>query len=254
MIKSAMSRRTCGNASKGNCSAGGNGRRNGIGSSLSTVVSGIRETVRTDPDKLQVLVGRLEDILGEFHQQDSELTPGYGRLTTLLDAIRRLVYRSDDVRLLGLESREWQAKIDTMQADADEAFEANDQPGWTRTFNRIQATWESLAQDEYRFRTTNTEEHIRSLYAALTLTVRELSSDLESVVLSENPETHTLQEKYLTDLKTRFRTTVSEPFDRLELSAMTPEQAKPELERLFEAAQHIRQQFDKLPTLGLVRQ
>ncbi|MBA2663503.1 MAG: Hsp70 family protein [Bradymonadaceae bacterium] len=217
------------------------------------LIAGIREAARTDPDKLQVLVSRLEDIVFTFHQREADLTPAFSRMETLLDSIRRLVFREEgQSRHLGIGQQDWQQRIDSLDAEAKAAYQAHDQPAWTRAFNRVQATWESLAQDEYRFRVTDPAEHVRTMHVTLANVIEELRYGFESFPISSNPETRQLQQKELENLKRALDTNVAAPYERL--SPDTPvAQAKPELDRLFEATSHIRHQFDKLPNLGLVR-
>jgi molecular chaperone DnaK len=216
------------------------------------LVAGIRETARTDPDKLQALAGRLEDLLAEYHNRDAELTPGWGRFESIVDAIKRVVYRGDSTRQLGMSTEQWSGKIATMEAEANQAYQNRDQEAWTQAFNQAQAIWESLAQDEYRFRNTDVSGQLKRLQASLRSEIDDLRTALSSFNTSSNPETEALQHSEIDRLTSELEQRVEQPLERLDLERLTAAQAKTELDRLWEAASHVRRQYEKLPTLGLV--
>ncbi len=217
------------------------------------LVAGIRETARTDPDKLQVLVGRLEEVVEDYHQRDTELTPGFGRYVALMDAIKRVAYRDDGQLRLGMNLDEWRGRIGQLEVAADEAFESKDQRAWGRAFNQVQALWESLAQDEYRFTRADSEGYVRRLYLSLCAEVSEVSEMLAGFNYSANPETHALQEREVARLEAELAERVSTPLDAVELEGAAHAQLKHELDLLAEAVEHIRRRYEKLPTIGLVR-
>lgn len=216
------------------------------------LVAGIRETARTDPDKLQALAGRLEDLLAEYHNRDAELTPGWGRFESIVDAVKRVVYRGDSDRQLGLSTEEWQSKIQTMEAQAQQAYQDRDQERWTQAFNQAQAIWESLAQDEYRFRNTDVSGQLKRLQASLRSEIDDLRTALSNFSTSSNPETRSLQDTEVHRLERELASRVEQPLEALDFDRLTAAQAKTELDRLWEAASHVRRQYEKLPTLGLV--
>jgi molecular chaperone DnaK len=217
------------------------------------LVAGIRETARTDPDKLQVLVARLEEVVEDYHQRDTELTPGYGRYVALMDAIKRVAYRDDGQLKLGMGTDEWRGRISQLERAADAAFEAKDQRAWGKAFNQVQALWESLAQDEYRFSRADSEGYVRRLYLSLAAEVSEIGELLAGFNYSGNPETRALQEREVTRLEAELSERVSGPLEAIEIDSGAHAQLKHELDLLAEAAEHIRRRYDKLPTIGLVR-
>jgi len=217
------------------------------------LVSGIREAARTDPEKLQALLARLEDMLDTYRNRESALTPAWERFESLMTAVKRVVYRGDGKRQLGLSSDEWREKLDHLEAQGRKAYADSEQHTWTQIFNQIQATWESLSQDEYRFSShSDPAHHVEELKATLREAIDDLRSDIHAFTVSPNEETAQIQRKELDALRAELTERVEKVLDRLESSELTPTKAKPELDRLFESLHFIRKRLDKLPTLGLV--
>jgi molecular chaperone DnaK len=219
---------------------------------ITPIVASIRETARTDPDKLQVLVVRLEDVLEDYTTNDAELTPGWGRLVTLLDAIKRNVYQGDGAKQLGLSTEEWIAKLRAIEENAQTVYDARDTDGWSQVFNQVQAIWESLAQEEYRFNSRDPGAHLLSLALSLGREVESLRTMFNDFPHAANPETRGMQEKEIRRLELQLAERVEKPLEALDIEELSPSQAKPELDRLWESASHVRKQFEKVPNLGLV--
>ena len=220
--------------------------------STEPLISGIREAARTDPDKLQILVSRLEEALEVFHNRDTALTPGYERYVALINAIRRVVYRDEGKLPLGLNQDQWRARLEQLEAMAEAAYADHDQSAWSRAFNQIQAIWESLAQDEFRFVRTDSDEYARRLYLGLSERAQEVRALLEDFTCSSNPETRQLQEAELRRLRQELHDKVQAPLRRMDLDSVSGQQ-RHELDKLSELLNHLDRQREKLPTLGLVR-
>jgi molecular chaperone DnaK len=219
---------------------------------VDSLVAGIRETARTDPDKLQVLVRRLEGVLEDYRNRDVELTPAYSRFQTLLNAIKRVVYRGGKSQPLGRSLDEWRERLQTIEKSAERAWKDKDQEAWSQAFDQVQATWESLAQDEYRFTATNTSEYVQRLYLALSRRIEELKSDLDEFTLASNPETEKLQRREIMHIQAELEDDVEEPLYALDPEG-EPAELKPKLARLAEICARLEKRVDELPTLGLVR-
>ena len=217
------------------------------------LVSGIRETARTDPDKLQVLVSRLDEVLQDFHERDAALTPGWGRYEALVFAIKRVVFRGDEGLQLGLDSEEWRERLDAIDERAHKAFEAHDQDAWSQVFNQVQAIWESLAQDEYRYSRADPEKHARRLQGTVQEKLTRLQRQIEEFSLSANPETKALQEERLREIRADLKSKVTSPLRQIDIDRMGARTARQELDRMFEALEYFDRQMEKLPTIGLVR-
>jgi molecular chaperone DnaK len=217
------------------------------------LVAGIRETVRTDPDKLQVLVARLEEAIEDYHERDTALTPGWGRYEVLLDAIKRVVFRGDGRLNLGLKLEEWRQRLEKLEEEASEAFNQHDQTRWSKAFGQIQAIWESLAQDEYRFTRNDPEKFAQQVEFAVRIKFEEVENQLSDFSYSANPETRTLQEARVNELRQELRAKVSNPLRQIDIERMGPGPARQELEKLRESLEYFERQIEKLPTIGLVR-
>ncbi len=217
------------------------------------LVAGIRETVRTDPDKLQALVVRLEDVVSDYRNKDTQLTPAWHRFETLLDAVKRIVWRGDGKRQLGLNTEEWRARLGAVEAAGRSAYQTSDQPAWSQVFNQIQATWETLKQDEFMFAApSDPAAYVQMLATSLRTVIDNFRSAFHAFAISPNPETAALQHGELHRLEVMLKEKVEGPLALLDLENTPPDRLKPELDRLFETASHVRRQFDRLPTLGLV--
>ncbi|MFP4601120.1 MAG: hypothetical protein ACLFVJ_22925, partial [Persicimonas sp.] len=219
---------------------------------VDSLVAGIRETARTDPDKLQVLVRRLEGALEDYRNRDVDLTPAYSRFETLLNAIKRVVYRGDDSPPLGRTLEEWRGHLEEIETEASSAWRAKNQQAWSQVFDRVQATWESVAQEEYRFTATNTPEYVQRLYLGLSRRIEELKGELDEFTMSSNVETQKLQRREIMHIQAELEDNVEQPLSRLDPNG-EPEELKPKLARLVEVATRLERRVDELPTLGLVR-
>lgn len=217
------------------------------------LISGIREAARTDTEKLQALLVRLEDVLDTYRNRDLALTPAWERMEILLNAIKRVVYRGDGKRQLGLSTDEWTQKLEALEQNGRNAYTSADQTTWTQIFNQVQAIWESLSQDEYRFSAhSNPQQHVDELKSTLRAVIDELRSDIHAFAVSPNIETAEIQRRELEKLRAELTERVDLPLERLEAAELSPAKAKPELDRLFETAHFVRKKLEKLPTLGLV--
>ena len=216
------------------------------------LVAGIRETARTDPDKMRALAGRLEELLSDYHNRDTQLTPAWGRFQAVVDAVKRVVYRGDGSRMLGMSFDEWRGRLQDIEETAEEAYRNRNQSAWTKSFNQAQALWESLAQDEVRFRRTNVEDQLRRMHANLLSEVDELRVALSDFSASSNPETRELQNAERERLMAELSGRVESPARALELDALPAALARTEIDRLWEAANAVRRQYERLPTIGLV--
>ena len=217
------------------------------------LIAGIHETARTDPDKLQVLASRLEQVLEEYHDREQELTPGWGRLRHLLDAIKRVVWRGDDQLKLGLDAEAWRARLSAIAEQAEAAFESHDQGAWSKVFGQVQAIWESLAQDEYRFTRGDPEAFMRKLHAGVLEQVQEVMGKLDDFSISSNPETARIQSEKLRELRQELKAQAEAPLRQLDTANLSYAQSRQQLDRIREHLNHIERQLEKLPALGLVR-
>lgn len=217
------------------------------------LVAGIREAARTDLEKLQALLLRLEDVLDTYRNRESALTPAWERYEMLLNGVKRIVFRGDGKRQLGLSTDEWRQRLEVGEKAARAAYDGANQAAWTQHFNQIQATWESLSQDEFRFAShSDPDSHVENLKATLRDAIDRLRSDIHSFTISANEETAQIQRKELELIRLELTEKVEGPLNRLENADVSAIKAKPELDRLFETYHFVRKRLERLPTLGLV--
>ncbi len=217
------------------------------------IVAGIHETARTDPDKLQVLVSRLEDVLEDYHSSAQDLTPGWGRFTGLLNAIKRVVWRGDDQLKLGQTSEQWRERLGDLERRGDEAFQDHNQAEWSKIFNQTQAIWESLAQDEYRFTRGDPMAYVAKLQIGVQESYQQLVERIEEFNFSSNPETAQLQKARLYELKQDMKSRVEAPLRQLDIQNLPPAQSRQQLDKIAEYVQYLERQLEKIPAIGLVR-
>ncbi len=109
-----------------------------------------------------------------------------------------------------------------------------------------------MAQDEYRFTSSNSEEQIFALKERLLGEISSLRGVVSKFTFSDNPETQSVQQIEINRIEADLHKRVVDPVEKLDLGKLTIPQAKVELDKLFEAKHQIRKRLDKLPTLGLV--
>jgi len=214
------------------------------------LINNIREAVRTDPDKMHVLVGRLEQLLEGLRGHATALTPGMDRFNHVLDDIRRIVLRHDN--LLGLNFDGWQERLRGLQADGISAFDARDQSRWTRCNTQAQAIFESVFQEEHRFVRTDSPEYVLTLFLRAQHRLSELTTRLDDVVLPANDETRRLHQRVLDELRSDLDTQIRQPLQTLPDDITTAPNARATLERINQSARQIDKRLNQLPNLGVV--
>ena len=215
------------------------------------LITGIREAVRTDPDKLQVLVSRLEALLETLHgKRSNELSPGYDRFAVMLNNIRRVALRGDE--LMGTDFDTWQRRLQQLEAEGKDAFDKQDQPRWSRCYTQAQALYESIHQEESRFARSDTPEYFRQLYMRARLRTSNLRERLEEYTLPANPETRRLHEETIRRLNEAL-TELNGFLLKLDpSSAENSADNRAELQRLLQLTRQLEKRFAQIPTLGVV--
>ena len=85
------------------------------------------------------------------------------------------------------------------------------------------------------------------------LKFEDVESQLADFSFSGNPETRSLQEARVNELRQELRAKVSNPLRQIDIERMGPGPARQELEKLHESLEYFERQIEKLPTIGLVR-
>lgn len=218
---------------------------------LGYLKAGIQEAARTDPDKLQVLVGRLEDLLADYRSEDHSLSPSYDRFERILNLIRRRVFQKDEEeRTLGLTASQWTERLAEIERRGADAYAGRDQGTWSRTYSQAQAIYESLSQDESRFgKTDESDQLARSVQSARFL-VEQFKEALAILVLSENAETRKLQQQEKLAVLDALNDEVIRPLDAL--GDRPPVEARGSVEKIHAALRRIERRLERLPAMGLV--
>jgi molecular chaperone DnaK len=113
------------------------------------LVTGIREVIATDPDKLHALSERLHQLVTEFRADEmTGLQPPWHRFEDELDSLRRVVYRAPG-SLAGMERDAWEKRLGEIETRSRAAYEANDATAWRRSYNEVQALYETAIQEEF---------------------------------------------------------------------------------------------------------
>ena len=224
-----------------------------VRSQVDYLKAGIREAAQTDPDKLQVLVGRLEDLLESYRSGDHQLVPTYDRFQWVVNQVRRRVFRNaDQERPLGLDADAWTQRLSEVELQGADAYGRRDQDTWGRVYSQIQAIWESLAQDDYRFSDPNTPEAlVRRIHSARSH-VDQIKENLAVLVLSENEETRKLQQAEKLAILDALNTEAIEPLDALGHDPEANAATRTKLEKIHSALHRLERRLERLPSLGLV--
>ena len=218
---------------------------------LSYLKAGIQEASRTDPDKMQVLVGRLEDLLEDYRSEDHSLSPSYDRFERILNLIRRHVFQKDDSdRVLGLSPEQWTERLGEIERRGADAYAGRDQGAWSRVYSQAQAIFESLSQDEGRFARTDEGDQLARSAQSARFHVEQIKEALAILVLSENTETRKLQQQEKLAVLDALNDEVIRPLDAL--GDRPPTEAKAIMEKIHAALRQIERRLERLPAMGLV--
>ena len=210
------------------------------------IKTGIRAALRHDPRRLQVLARRLHALLEDYAPGPGR-TPGKRRVDQLLETIRRLVFAADDERL-GRTLDEWRHKLDELASDVDAAWAGDDDGAWRDVADRVQALYESVAQDEFMFRRRNPKLYARTLYDTTADRLSTLESDLKQFNFASDPEAGKLQRGEIR----RIRDNLSDYRRRLPDSTPSADDVS-QLEKLARSVTHLERRLDRVRTLGVPR-
>jgi molecular chaperone DnaK len=214
--------------------------------------SGIREAAQTDPDKLYVLVGRLEELLQDYRAVDRGLTPSFERFDRIINLVRRRVFSDAQGHVMGLSQDAWQERLADLERRGADAWQRLDQPAWGRAYSQIQAIWESLAQEDHRYTDPESPDYLMRAFLSAQMRARELREELLDLVLSDNDETRKVQEAERLDLLSDLDLEVTRPLELLGQHLEPGPQTRAKLEALHGALRRLDKRAERLPALGLV--
>jgi molecular chaperone DnaK len=213
----------------------------------------IREVLQTDPAKLSALSARLRRLLDDLGGDAADpLEPPLATFEAELDSLRRIVYRSTGV-LVGLDRDAWEDRIHRIEERAAEARAAIDASLWRRTFNEVQALYETAVQEEFSARRLDDPAYMQMRANSVSRWRTRVEQNLVDFVPSATEELRVPQNRERDRLLAVVRERVNDPLDKVERGEVPDvaevrrilDQCGAELERVETAA-------ERLPSLGLV--
>ncbi|MFK7989082.1 MAG: Hsp70 family protein [Sandaracinaceae bacterium] len=219
------------------------------------LVTGIREVLGTDLDKLSALCAKLEQLLIAFAGTEDGLNPPMERFEDVMDALRRTVYRNNG-SLLGMDSKEWEDRIEELLQRGAQAWEDRDAGAWRRLYNEAQALQETASEQEFsRMKLDDPAYVMRRLVGTIARAKRvehglsdfvpSATEDVRGIQLAERDRLlGTLQQKVLRPLES---VSIGDDAASAELDRMRKsiDVAGSELDRIQNA-------LERLPSLGVV--
>ena len=209
------------------------------------LIAGIRAASRQDPDRLQVLARRLEALLEDYGPRPTR-SPGRNRIDTLLDTIRRVVFTADDERL-GRSLDEWRRHLEQLSAEVDRAWRGDDDRAWQSVADRVQATYESIAQDEYLFRRRDPDSYARTLFETTQGRLQQVRRQADQFPYAADHDSRKLQRQEVQ----RILSSIADLQDKFP-RAPDPSHIS-RLERIARSVTHLEQRLDRVHTLGVPR-
>jgi molecular chaperone DnaK len=215
------------------------------------LVAGVREVVRTDPDKLHVLAGRLENLLEEFRSRETGLSPGFDRFVGLVDELRRTVYRSPQGRPLGLSLEDWETRIKDVERRGREAWDKADAAAWRRAFNEAQALWETATQEEFAQMRLDEPAYVRARLASILRWAQRLQESLTDLVPSEAEGVRALQLAERDRLLEQIHAEALQPLQALGAEPPPTAETRTVLEQCAAQLRRVESSLERLPAIGL---
>jgi hypothetical protein len=154
---------------------------------------GIREVIDTDPDKLAALCERMDLLIEDFRgRNEDDLVPPPAQFESTLNALRVVVYRNQGQRL-GMSTEDWEKRIVDLDTRAQTARQAQDGAGWRRTFNELQALYETAHQEEFSSMKTDDPAYFSRRLSQTSSWARRLEEDLLEFVPAAAEELRAMQ-------------------------------------------------------------
>ncbi len=218
---------------------------------LEPLVTGIREVIGTDPDKLSALSAKLEQLLDSFAGEGEGLSPPMHRFEGVVDALRRTVYRAEGT-LLGMDTRGWEERIGELMQRGLRAWEESDAGGWRRVYNEAQALLETAGEQEFSKLKLDDPSYVLQRLAGAMLYAKRVEHGLEDFVPSSSDEVRQMQIEERDRLLATLAQKVTEPLSRLSGDGTDPQEVRRALDRIVAELDRIDAALEKLPALGLV--
>ncbi|MGF1470059.1 MAG: Hsp70 family protein [Sandaracinaceae bacterium] len=218
------------------------------------LVTGIREVLATDPDKLAALAARLERLLEDFTSDETAgaLRPPLHRFEAVLDALRREVYSQPEGTLgMGLEA--WQERIDDLDRRGAEAWAQADGGAWRRVYNEAQALLETAGEERFAQVRVDDPLEVQRRLLGTTAWAKRVEHALVEFVPSAAPEVRGLQVAERDRLLELLQKQVLGPLASLpEVTEGDARVARRKVDEIGAHLERIDAGRERLPSLGLV--
>jgi len=216
------------------------------------LVTGIREVVGTDPDKLAALCAKLEQLLEHFEGEGEGMSPPMHRFEGVMDALRRTVYRAEGL-LLGMDKGAWEERIEDLTSRGLDAWEHSDAGGWRRVYNEAQALHETASEQEFSRLKLDDPAYITQRMVGAMAYAKRVEHGLADFVPSASSEVKDIQIAERDRLLGTLKEKVSEPLRALGGDEpVGAQEARRRLDQIVSELDRIDAALEKLPSLGLV--
>ncbi|GAB5541645.1 MAG: Hsp70 family protein [Sandaracinaceae bacterium] len=216
------------------------------------LVTGVREVIGTDPDKLAALCAKLEQLLEHFQGESEGMSPPMHRFEGVMDALRRTVYRAEGL-LLGMDKGAWEERIEDLTSRGLHAWEDSDPGGWRRVYNEAQALHETASEQEFSRLKLDDPAYITQRMVGAMAYAKRVEHGLADFVPSVSAEVKDIQVAERDRLLETLRQKVDAPLR--ELGGDEPlgaQEARRRLDQIVSELDRIDAALEKLPSLGLV--
>ncbi len=218
---------------------------------LEPLVTGLREVIATDPDKLAALCAKLEQLLESFAGEAEGLSPPMHRFEGVLDALRRTVYRASGA-LLGMDHAAWEERIGELTQRGVAAWEESDAGAWRRVYNEAQALLETAGEQEFSKLKLDDPAYITQRLIGAMAYAKRVEHGLSDFVPSAAEEVRGMQIEERDRLLASLEHKVTTPLSRLTGEGVDAQEIRRQLDRIVTELERIDVALEKLPSMGLV--
>ncbi|MCA9608088.1 MAG: Hsp70 family protein, partial [Myxococcales bacterium] len=215
------------------------------------LITGIREVLGTDIDKLAALCAKLEQLLDAYGGEEGSMSPPMRRFEGMLDLLRRTVYRSEGA-MLGMGHAEWEDRIGDLMQRGVSAWERGDAGEWRRVYNEAQALQETASEQEFSRRKLDDPAYVSQRLLSAMAFAKRLEHELADFVPSATDEVRDLQIRERDRLLGVLRDKVDQPLSKITVDEeLSLEGARRQLDTIVSELNRIDTALEKLPSLGL---
>lgn len=216
------------------------------------LVTGIREVIATDPDKLSALCAKLDQLLGAYTGEEGAMSPPMRRFEAVLDLLRRTVYRTEG-EMLAMSHAEWEDRIGDLMQRGLAAWEQGDPGAWRRTYNEAQALQETASEQEFSRRKLDDPAYVTQRLLSTLAYAKRVEHDLADFVPSATDDVREIQLHERDRLLDVLREKVNDPLGSLGIDEeLSLEKARRSLDGIVSELNRIDSALEKLPSIGVV--